>query len=1217
MTSVSFTSGRPSIRSGDDDDDDNDFASVRISLNPPQQTFILPPPPQTFLGSFSMSQEQSCFLCPILFERASKSWWNPKFDSSILEEQYHKSTFPQICQRFQYALVYLFLISVSYCIYFACMAKSYWIYFVIGSFSLMCYTIAVLLFTYTSYYQNFYIPISLCTTIILCTLSLLIFIVYVNNHAEFSSNDSTDISSVGLFCMCIVILLTLYTVIPLPLYICILIGGSYSIIFEVLTAFLTLDNSVLIVIVKILLQICIHMMGIHILLLTEVRMRNTLLKVGQSLIVRRDLEIEKQLKEKIIHSIMPPKVSDWLMATQEGEEDDRIDSPSSDRRVSASPRQSQMIFRPFNMHCMDNVSILFADIVGFTKMSSNKTAEQLVGLLNDLFGRFDYLCAKLGCEKISTLGDCYYCVSGCPEPRPDHAKCCAEMGLGMIKAIAEFDEDTNEDVNMRVGVHTGTVLCGIVGTCRFKFDVWSNDVTYANLMESTGKPGRVHISEATYSFLQDQYTVEEGLLFQGKKTYFIRGRKYAIYEKVNTALAARHSWPFPPTVIAELQSRKPSSQSEAGQDEEGSDSPMLPLQFQGSFSTLSSSRKDSGIRSRRSSLQDMIFDTSGITTANLLSHRFSGYYTSSQTSVADTGRSSGSSVRGASLFVDPSLSINESLARLKYLRKQSDLQLIRCVQQDVAHVDYFVRPPINQLSLFFHDRNMESEYRQRINQRDRRGSPLTVSSAKFNSYFAIFLSTFFYIVIAFSCFLLFDATVSWFVFCLLATGWQLFIIILCLQNMLKINVCCTNQYLSRVYNFLTSWYPWHTCGAILLILPVVSVFCNFTCTSILTSPERTHTFCYLLFVSLIHFCNFTQLNYWLKSILCIIAGIILILLLGTPLCPCINDVFVSDTSALMSNVTFDKSSRNVVPLPSAQILYHCNQTLIYETILNVVIISCLVWFLNREFEISYRLSFHGGMTAARDKRKIQIMKNQADWLLHNIIPKHVAEQLKNTSKYSENHKNAGIMFASIVNFHEMYDESFEGGKEYLRVLNELVGDFDELLQRPSFRNIEKIKTIGSTFMAASGLNPKIRQQNPHPHTHLVELLDFAICMQQVIEHFNCNLLEFSFIMRIGYNFGDVTAGVIGTTKLYYDIWGDAVNIASRMDSHGVSGRIQVPEHCIPVLEQVFEFEHRGSIFVKGKDNMNVFLVVKKRENIPCIYKSISKEDPVCKNDEFS
>lgn len=88
------------------------------------------------------------------------------------------------------------------------------------------------------------------------------------------------------------------------------------------------------------------------------------------------------------------------------------------------------LFRPFNMNRMENVSILFADIVGFTRMSSNKTAEQIVDILNDLFERFDDLCITNGCEKISTLGDCYYCVSGCPEPRSDHAKCCVEMGLG-------------------------------------------------------------------------------------------------------------------------------------------------------------------------------------------------------------------------------------------------------------------------------------------------------------------------------------------------------------------------------------------------------------------------------------------------------------------------------------------------------------------------------------------------------------------------------------------------------------------------------------------------------------------------------------------------------------------------------------------------------------------------------------------------------------------
>lgn len=180
--------------------------------------------------------------------------------------------------------------------------------------------------------------------------------------------------------------------------------------------------------IRILMQICIHLIGMHILIMTFVRMRGTFMKVGQSLLVRRQLEMEKQLKEKMIHSVMPPKVADWLMEESERERE-REDSLKKGS-IPSNNTDIRSLFRPFNMHSMDDVSILFADIVGFTKMSSNKTAEELVGILNDLFERFDDLCELHGCEKISTLGDCYYCVSGCPEPRPDHAKCCVEMGLG-------------------------------------------------------------------------------------------------------------------------------------------------------------------------------------------------------------------------------------------------------------------------------------------------------------------------------------------------------------------------------------------------------------------------------------------------------------------------------------------------------------------------------------------------------------------------------------------------------------------------------------------------------------------------------------------------------------------------------------------------------------------------------------------------------------------
>lgn len=264
--------------------------------------------------------------------------------------------------------------------------------------------------------------------------------------------------------------------------------------------------------------------------------------------------------------------------------------------------------------------------------------------------------------------------------------------------------------------------------------------------------------------------------------------------------------------------------------------------------------------------------------------------------------------------------------------------------------------------------------------------------------------------------------------------------------------------------------------------------------------------------------------------------------------------------------------------------------LVLETVLSFFLLLLLVWFLNREFEVSYRLHYHGNVEADKHRIKIQTMRDQADWLLRNIIPIHVAEQLKVNQSYSKNHDNVGVIFASIVNFSEFYEESYEGGKECYRVLNELIGDFDELLRKPAFSNVEKIKTIGATYMAASGLNGQQCQEQLHPHAHLRALFDFALEMMRVVDDFNKNMLGFKFKLRIGFNHGPLTAGVIGTTKLLYDIWGDTVNIASRMDSTGVECRIQVSEESHCVLSRMnYAFDYRGTVNVKGKGQMRTYL----------------------------
>lgn len=181
-----------------------------------------------------------------------------------------------------------------------------------------------------------------------------------------------------------------------------------------------------IIAIRIFCHISAHLVSFHMLLMSSVRMRGTFIKVGQNLLVRRQLELEKQLKEKMIQSMMPKVVADMLLKEVHPEQEV---SAHGRQRPSASDLNLNSMFRPFHMHKQTSVSILFADIVvssrkisiklvikyfmsfqGFTKMSSTKSAEQLVEILNDLFERFDSLCSIYGCEKISTLGDCYYAV---------------------------------------------------------------------------------------------------------------------------------------------------------------------------------------------------------------------------------------------------------------------------------------------------------------------------------------------------------------------------------------------------------------------------------------------------------------------------------------------------------------------------------------------------------------------------------------------------------------------------------------------------------------------------------------------------------------------------------------------------------------------------------------------------------------------------------------
>ncbi|KAG8224712.1 hypothetical protein J437_LFUL004881 [Ladona fulva] len=182
------------------------------------------------------------------------------------------------------------------------------------------------------------------------------------------------------------------------------------------------------------------------------------------------------------------------------------------------------------------------------------------------------------------------------------------------------------------------------------------------------------------------------------------------------------------------------------------------------------------------------------------------------------------------------------------------------------------------------------------------------------------------------------------------------------------------------------------------------------------------------------------------------------------------------------------------------------------------------------------------------------------------------------------------MFASIPNFSEFYVEleTNNEGVECLRLLNEIIADFDEILSEPSFSSIEKIKSTGATYMAASGLTDKACDLINF--THVTAMADYALRLREQLAHVNEHSFN-HFRIRIGINIGPLVAGVIGACKPQYDIWGNAVNVASRMDSTGVLDHIQVTHDVYTILSaRGYPLSCRGPVKVKGKGEMVTYFL---------------------------